>query len=63
MNAPEHYHDVYNEKSITELLRSYDWQDVYTEVRGKMSIWREDRFHNVDCLIARARKGTKEKSG
>lgn len=60
VNAPHHYHKEFNEKSIAQLLGHYGFTDIYTEVRGKMDIWREGKFHAVDCLIARARKETEK---
>jgi hypothetical protein len=56
VNAPHHFHDEFNVESITKLLQHFGLTDVHAEVQGTMRIWREDRFHEVDCLIARGQK-------
>jgi hypothetical protein len=46
-------------ESITKLLGHFGFVNVHAEVRGTMKIWREDKFHEVDCLVARGQKPAK----
>jgi len=59
VNAPDHYHHEFNVESITKLLNDFGLTNVHAEVQGTMKIWREDRFHDVDCLVARGQKPAK----
>jgi hypothetical protein len=61
VNAPHHHHHEFTVESITKLLNHFGLQDVHAEVRGTMRIWRDDQFHDVDCLIARGRKAPSAK--
>jgi SAM-dependent methyltransferase len=59
VNAPHHYHDEFTVESLSKLLNHFGLKNVHAEVSGTMKIWRNDRFFDVDCLVAVGQKSAK----